>query len=91
MNIKLNNEIVDAEIALTAISTRLVCTYRDLIELKTSPASADRDAQIHLLEVHIADFEHEINRIGILLKYDADLVQAMIAQCDEYANRLVAA
>ena len=82
---------MDAEVALTEISTRLVYTYRDLIELKSLPASVNRDAQIVLLESHVAQFEHEMKRIGALLKFDADLVAAMLVQCDHNASRLVVA
>jgi hypothetical protein len=88
MNIKLNGEVMDAELALAEISTRLVYTYRDLIELKSLKWSVMGQSQIGLLERQVADFEREMNRIGILLKYDADLTQAMVAQCEHHASRL---
>ena len=89
MNIKLNGEVMDAELALVEVSTRLVYTYRDLIELKSLKWSVASEAQISYLERQVADFEHEMNRIGTLLKYDADLTQAMLAQCEHHATRLV--
>jgi len=91
LNVTLNGEIMAAEVALTEISTRLVYTYRDLIELKMLPASVNRDTQIVLLESHVVDFENQMNRIGVLLKYDTDLVAAMVAQCEHNADRLVVA
>jgi hypothetical protein len=88
LDIKLNGEVMSAELALTEVSTRLVYTYRDLFELKALKWSIMGEAQISYLERQVAELEHEMNRISTLLKYDADLTQAMLAQCEHHASRL---
>jgi hypothetical protein len=91
LNIKLNGAVIGAEYALSHISSQLVLAYRDLMNWKSAPAEFMRDKWIESLEADIKHYEREIKRIGIFLKYDTDLVEAMIAQCDEHANRLVMA
>ena len=88
MKVMLNSETMLAEIALTEVRSRLVCTYRDLIELRSLPKTDAGDEQIALLTRHVEQLETELDRLLVLLKYDADLQEAMKAQCEHYADRL---
>ena len=47
MKVMLNSETMLAEIALTEVSSRLVCTYRDLIELRSLPKTDELGGKDH--------------------------------------------